>query len=130
MMRGFAKIDLNGRVIRLSQIAETCESDPAWIEVSNLDYVDEACTNGIDDFVIEDGLAVYSPTPEKLSRIAEEKRREEWMERGPDRTDGLEADVLDHDEAITGLYETIVQAQLDTDEAIVTMYELMNGGVA
>lgn len=130
MMNGFAKVDENGRVVELSQIAEACEGDPAWIEVSNLDYVDKVCTNGIDDFVVIDGAAVYKPTPEKLARVAEEKRREEWMERGPDRTDGLEADVLDHDEVITGLYETMVQAQLDTDEAIVTMYELMNGGVA
>lgn len=130
MMRGFAKVDEDGRVVELSQIAEACEGDPAWIEVSNLDYVHETCTNGIDDYVIEAGMAVYSPTPEKLARVAEEKRREDWMERGPDRTDGLETDVLDHDEAITGLYETMVQAQLDTDEALVTIYETMNGGVA
>ena len=125
-MKGLAKVDASSRVIELSQIAY--KGDPAWIEVSNLDYVHETCTDGVEDYVIVDGEAVYSPTPEKLARIEAEKRRGEWIERGPDRTDALETDVLDHDEAITGLYESMTQTQLDTDEAITALYETLIGG--
>lgn len=70
---------------------------------------------------------------DEVAAEAVAQEREEAMERfrenGPERVGALETDVLDHDEAITGLYESMTQAQLDTDEALVSMYELMNGGI-
>lgn len=29
------------------------------------DYVNENCVDGLDEFIIEDGVAIYSPLPEK-----------------------------------------------------------------
>ena len=34
-------------------------------EFSNGDYVNENCVDGHDEFIIEDGVAIYSPLPEK-----------------------------------------------------------------
>lgn len=73
------------------------------------------------------------PEEEIVAEVAAKEREEalsQFRESGPERVGALETDVLDHDEAITGLYETMVQAQLDTDEALVTIYETMSGGVA
>lgn len=32
---------------------------------SNGEYIDENCTDGLDDFVIQNGMAIFSPSPEK-----------------------------------------------------------------
>lgn len=57
----WAKTDQEGRVIEWS-------SEP-WAGLdtpfTNGPYIDEACTNGLDDFVIRDGEAVYEPRPER-----------------------------------------------------------------
>lgn len=65
---------------------------------------------------------------EAAAAEAERKRaeREAVVDGAPARFDAVEAAQLDHDEAITGLYESMVQAQLDVDEALVTMYEMAN----
>ena len=41
---------------------------------------------------------------------------------------GVEEANLDQDELLIALNDSITQAQLDTDEAITTMYEMINGG--
>lgn len=57
----YAKLDANNRIIFWSH--EKHDND--MVEFSNGEYVNETCTDGLEDFVVENGAAVYSPTPEK-----------------------------------------------------------------
>ena len=57
----YAKTDEDNRIIFWSRE----KLDPDMVEFENGEYVDETCTDGLEDFVIEDGLAVFSPRPEK-----------------------------------------------------------------
>lgn len=94
----------------------------------------------------EDVMRYRPYTPDELAAIAAEKAAEEEARRkaeeeaaaakaleeqrnavvdgAPARFDAVEAAQLDHDEAITGLYESTTQAQLDHDEALVALYEM------
>lgn len=60
----YAKLDENGRIAEWSY--EPMEG--LDVEFSNGEYVDEKCINGLDDFRIENGMAVYDPTPEKVAQ--------------------------------------------------------------
>jgi hypothetical protein len=56
----YAKIDDDNRIVYWSN-----EPLEGLVEFSNGDYVNKNCIDGLDDFVIEDGEAVFSPLPEK-----------------------------------------------------------------
>lgn len=53
----YAKIDSEKRIIEWSYDKLTGLD----VEFSNGEYVDEVCTNGVEDFIIENGIAIYSP---------------------------------------------------------------------
>lgn len=57
----YAKTDENNRVLMWSYE----KLDGFDKEFSNGDYIDEKCTDGLNDFIIENGKAVFSPLPEK-----------------------------------------------------------------
>lgn len=63
----YAKVDKNNRII---ECAET-KGIGYNAEFSNLDYVEKNCVAGLEDFVIVDGEAVYSPTVEKQKETLE-----------------------------------------------------------
>lgn len=57
----YAKTDANNRIIAWS-------NEPLWddvVEFANGDELDAACKNGLEDYVIEGGKAVYRPTRAK-----------------------------------------------------------------
>ena len=57
----YAKTDTNNRIISWS-------NEPLWddvVEFANGDELDAACKNGLEDYVIEGGKAVYRPTRAK-----------------------------------------------------------------
>ena len=57
----FAKLDEDKRIVFWSNV----RLDSDMVEFGNGEYVDETCRDGLEDFVIEDGEAVYRPLPEK-----------------------------------------------------------------
>ena len=57
----YAKIDSNNRILEWSY-EHLNEYD---VEFSNGEYVDEVCVDGLEDFVIKDGKAIFSPMAEK-----------------------------------------------------------------
>lgn len=64
----FARLDENNRII------EWCyeKIDGLDVEFSNGEYIDKNCVDGLDEFIIENGQAVYSPQPEKeIARLKE-----------------------------------------------------------
>ena len=57
----YAKTDADNRIIAWS-------NEPLWddaVEFANGDELDAACKNGLEDYVIEVGKAVYRPTRAK-----------------------------------------------------------------
>lgn len=57
----YAKTDADNRIIAWS-------NEPLWddvVEFANGDELDAACKNGLEDYVIEGGKAVYRPTRAK-----------------------------------------------------------------
>lgn len=65
----FARVDDKGRIIEWSRE----RLDGFEVEFSNGDEVDELCTDGLEDFIIEEGKAVFRPTAAK--QVAELKRK-------------------------------------------------------
>ena len=65
----YARIDENNRITEWSYD----ELQGFNIEFSNGSYIDDNCTNGLDEFIIENGIAIYSPLPEK--QIARLKKK-------------------------------------------------------
>lgn len=57
----FAQLDENGRIIQWSPD----RLDGFDTEFSNGEYIDKNCIDGLDDFTIENGEAIFSPLPEK-----------------------------------------------------------------
>lgn len=57
----YAKLDEDKRIIFWSNV----RLDADMIEFANGDYIDETCKYGLEDYIIEDCQAVYSPRPEK-----------------------------------------------------------------
>lgn len=87
----------------------------------------------------EDVLRYVPYTEEELAEIARaEAEAEEARRRAEEEAarraeldawlDDAPAHVSDLDEAVVELYEAQAQAQLDTDEAITTLYETLIGG--
>lgn len=110
------------------------EAEVEWADPVPDDWPHEPCSNimtiGRYRLYTADELAEAAARRAEAERAEKEAaERAAYLAKAPARTDALETDVLDHDEAITGLYESMTQAQLDTDEALVAIYETMNGGV-
>ena len=68
---------------------------------------------------------------EELRKQAEaeaekQKKNNEFLESAPTRVSTLEQDQLDTDEALTSLYEAMHKSQLDTDEALTSLYETIS----
>lgn len=66
----YAKVDENNRIVVWSYE----HLDGMDTEFSNGEYVDEVCVNGVEDFKIIDGQAVFEPLEQKPTteeRIAE-----------------------------------------------------------
>lgn len=53
----YAKVNSENRIIEWSYE----KLDHLNVEFSNGEYIDEVCTNGVQDFIIENGIAIYSP---------------------------------------------------------------------
>lgn len=68
-MIGYAKVDDNNRILELFRTP----SFSADVEISNREYVEETCVDGLEDFIVVDGMAVYSPTVEKMEEKAAEE---------------------------------------------------------
>ena len=60
----YAKVDENNYIIECAATKGIGYN----AEFSNLDYVEEHCVDGLEDFMIIDGEAVYSPTVEKQTK--------------------------------------------------------------
>lgn len=65
----YAKLDKDNRIVVWSK-EYSSELD---VEFSNGDYVNETCVNGLDDFIIKNGVAIYSPKPQKEINSLEAK---------------------------------------------------------
>ena len=65
----WARVDEDGRIIEWSRE----RLDGFEVEFSNGDEVDELCTDGLEDFLIEEGKAVFRPAAAK--QVAELKRK-------------------------------------------------------
>ncbi len=59
-MKCYAKVDSDNRIVEWTRE----HLDGFDVEFSNGDYVDEMCHGGLSDFVIENGEAIYSPSPD------------------------------------------------------------------
>ena len=72
----YAMLDKNNRIVMWSyDKLDNCD-----VEFSNGDYIDKNCTDGLDDFVIENGKAVYSPTPEKeTAKLMSELKEDDYI---------------------------------------------------
>lgn len=57
----YAKVDSENRIIEWSYE----HLNGFDVEFSNGDYVDEVCVDGVEDFIIENGKAIFSPKAEK-----------------------------------------------------------------
>lgn len=57
----YAKLNEEGRIVMWSRE----KLDGLDVEFSNGEYIDANCVDGLEDFVIVDGEAVYSPSAEK-----------------------------------------------------------------
>ena len=68
----YAKTDADNRII-------AWRNEPLWddaVEFANGDELDAACKNGLEDYVIEAGKAVYRPTRAKKIADLKSKRAE------------------------------------------------------
>ena len=72
----YAKTDERGRI----EYWYEDECEPGLTEFSNGEYVNAMCVDGLEDFVIRDGVAYFEPTPEKIERYEEAQRRTEHQE--------------------------------------------------
>lgn len=57
----YAKLDKDNRIILWSheRLGE------GMVEFSNGEYIDENCIDGLEDFIVENGVAAYKPLPAK-----------------------------------------------------------------
>lgn len=65
----YARVDINNRIVEWSDD----KLDGLDVEFSNGDYIHMNERNGVNDFVIRDGEAVFEPTKESIEQA---KRRE------------------------------------------------------
>lgn len=65
----YAQLDKDNRIIVWSEEF----SSELNVEFSNGDYVNETCIDGLEDFIVENGIAIYSPKPQKEIKNLESK---------------------------------------------------------
>lgn len=65
----YCRLDEEGRIAEWSHD----KLDHLDVEFSNGDYVDENCVDGLEDFVIKNGEAVYSPKADKQIDVLKKK---------------------------------------------------------
>ena len=65
----WARVDGQGRIMEWSSE----RIDGFEVEFSNGDDVDELCTDGLEDFIIEEGKAVFRPTAAKQAATLQRK---------------------------------------------------------
>ena len=106
----FAKIDENGRIVNWSED----HLDEFDTEFQNGDYVDEKCVNGVNDFVIRDGVAYFEPTKESVKEALMRKLSE--------------TETNDVQAAICELAEQQIAYENDANAALCELYDLISGG--
>ena len=106
----FAKIDENGRIVNWSED----HLDDFDTEFQNGDYVDEKCVNGVNDFVIRDGVAYFEPTKESVKEALMRKLSE--------------TETNDVQAAICELAEQQIAYENDVNAALCELYDLISGG--
>lgn len=72
----FAMVDADNRIIAWSE--EPLDKMDTWF--ANGGYVDDLCVNGVRDFVIIDGMAVYDPLQEDDVPTETQPTNEEIMD--------------------------------------------------
>lgn len=104
------------------------------VEFTNEEEILALMEQGAKTFVIENALAVWQPTDEERAEVevnqAQAKIKQtqkEFIQGGNDRLTEVESANLDQDELLVDIADTVTQNQLDTDEALTTLYELMTG---
>lgn len=68
----WSRVDDEGRIMEWS----TDRIDGFEVEFSNGEEVDELCTDGLEDFIIEEGKAVFRPTAAKQVAVLKRKLEE------------------------------------------------------
>ena len=106
----FAKIDENSRIVNWSED----HLDGFDTEFQNGDYVDEKCVNGVNDFVIRDGVAYFEPTKESVKEALMRKLSE--------------TETNDAQAAICELAEQQIAYESDVNAALCELYDLISGG--
>lgn len=72
----YAKVDADNRIIEWSYE----KLDGLDVEFSNGEYVNENCVAGSEDFIVKNGKAVYSPTPEKeTNKLKKELKDDDYI---------------------------------------------------
>ena len=72
----YAMLDDQGRIVMWSHDP----LDGLDVEFTNGDYIDEMCIDGVEDFIIENGEAVYSPLPEKeVAKLKSELEADDYI---------------------------------------------------
>ena len=66
-------------------------------------------------------------TEDELATHAQMAKSQQFLKEGNDRLTEVESANLDQDELLVDIADTVTQNQLDTDEALTTLYELMTG---
>ena len=105
----FAKIDENSRIVNWSED----HLDDFDTEFQNGDYVDEKCVNGVNDFVIRDGVAYFEPTKESVKEALMRKLSE--------------TETNDVQAAICELAEQQIAYESDVNAALCELYDLISG---
>lgn len=110
------------------------QDDMELVEFTNEEEILALMEQGAKTFVIVNALAVWQPTDEERAEVEAnqaqakiKQAQEEFIQGGDDRLTEVESANLDQDELLVDIADTITQNQLDTDEALTTLYELMTG---
>lgn len=108
-MIGYARIDQDSRLLEWNWEPW----DGLDIEIGNAEIIDQLCRNGIEDFVIRDGMAYFEPTPEKAAQYEEETRRAE-----------LDEMIDELPDAVADLSEAVSDNAIDTSDIMDALAEL------
>lgn len=117
----YAMVDKDSRIIQWSYEP----LDGLNVQFSNGDYVDENCVNGVSDFRIINGQAVYDPTIETIAKIEQEKieqERESFINSLPNDLKEFQNTTYD---SLIELGEIVVENQVVTEENSVSINDLM-----
>lgn len=95
----YARIDMNNRILEWSDD----HLDGFDTEFDNGDYIYENERNGVQDFIIEQGKAIFSPTDESVAEFEEARKWDDLPNSVENIQDGLleVADMAADDAAVT-----------------------------